>query len=299
MQSFVTVIDCGSIAEAARRLDLTSAAVGAQMKILEAEFGTPLLKRTGRSLKPTTAGVKVYDGGRAMLRDLRNLQAVARDGMPLGELRLGVFFSALANILPPTLKGLYAHYPALEVFVAPGLSVDLYRQVQSGELDAAIVVEPQFALGKACQWQALLEEPLVVVAPQALAGSDAHELLRTQPFIRYDRSAVGGQLADRYLRDHAIKPRQRLEIDALMTIAALVDQGLGVALLPDWSLLWTSGMSLVRVPLPNPAPVRRSGVIWLTHGPRASLARALAREACKLFCPESVSRYEPASTQLA
>ena len=94
LQSFVSVVESGSLAEAARRLDLTSAAIAARIRILEEEFGTPLLKLSGRALKPTTAGVKVFEGGVALLRDLRNLQAVARDGAPLGELRLGVFFSA-------------------------------------------------------------------------------------------------------------------------------------------------------------------------------------------------------------
>ncbi len=291
MESFVSVVECGSLAESARRLDLTSAAVAARVHILEQEFGTQLLKRSGRALKPTAAGVKVFEGGRAWLRDLRDLQATAQSGLPLGELRLGVFYSALNNILPPTLKRLYARHPALSVFVAPGLSADLYRQVQAGELDAAIVVEPQFAISKNCEWQALLEEPLVVVAPQELGDRDPLELLRSQPFIRYDRKAVGGQLADRYLRDHGIRPRQRLEIDALMAVASLVDQGLGVSLLPDWSMLWTSGMSLARVPLPDRAPVRRSGVVWLTHGPRAVLAQSLVAEACALFAPAQVARY--------
>ena len=84
-------------------------------------------------------------------------------------------------------------------------------------------------------------------------------MLRNEPFIRYERSVLGGQLADRYLRDHQIHPRQRLEIDGLLVIAALVDRGIGVSLLPDRVSLWSSGMSLARLPLPGRAPVRRSG----------------------------------------
>src|SRR5258708_12531116 len=45
-----------------------------------------------------------------------------------------------------------------------------------------------FALPKTCSWQQLREEPLVVLAPQSMAGADPHQLLATQPFIRYDRS---------------------------------------------------------------------------------------------------------------
>lgn len=144
-------------------------------------------------------------------------------------------------------------------------------------------MEPQFTVGKNCEWRSLIEEPLVVVAPAALAGADPHEPLRTEPFIRYDRSVFGGQLADRYLRDHAILPHQRLEIDGLMAAAALVDQGLGVALLPDWAPLWNSGLDISRIALPGRAPVRRVGLVWARHGPRVSLAEACFVQAQAVF----------------
>lgn len=284
LQSFVTVVEFGSLAEAARRLDLTPAAIAARVRALEEDLGTALVKRAGRSVKPTEAGVKILDHARAVLRDIRDLRAVAADGQALGELRLGVFVSAMTSILPPVLKGLYDKHPELNVFIATSSSVELCRQVSSGALDAAIVVEPQFALGKNCEWRALVEEPLVVVAPAALAGSrDAHELLRSQPFIRYDRSVLGGQLADRYLRDQGIRPQQRLELDGLMAVAALVAQGLGVALLPDWKPMWNSGMAIARIELPERAPVRRVGLVWAQHGPRAALAEAFLLQAQAVF----------------
>ncbi|RYF57150.1 MAG: LysR family transcriptional regulator, partial [Comamonadaceae bacterium] len=58
MQSFVAVVEGGSFAEAARRLDLTSAAVAARIKALEEELGVTLVKRSGRSVKPTASGVR-------------------------------------------------------------------------------------------------------------------------------------------------------------------------------------------------------------------------------------------------
>lgn len=283
LQSFVTVVESGSYAQAARRLDLTPTAVAARVKALEQTLGLSLVKRAGRSVRPTDAGMRILDRARALLRDARDLAALASDDMPFGELRLGVFVSAMTSVLPPVLKRVYERYPQLSVFVMPGASVDLCRRVGVGELDAAIVVEPQFAIAKTCSWQAIMEEPLVVVAPLSMQGRDAHELLRTQPFIRYDRSVLGGQLADRYLRDHGIVPQQRLEIDGLMAIAALVDQGLGVALLPDWSSMWSANYALARIPLPGRAPVRRIGLVWQTHGPRALLARTFLEEAQKAF----------------
>ena len=123
-------------------------------------------------------------------------------------------------------------------------STELCRSVASGDLDAAVVVEPQFALPKTCEWRPLMDEPLVVVVPRELAGQDPLELLRTAPFIQYDRSVLGGQLADRYLHQQGITPRRRLEINGLMSNAAMVDQGLGISLLPDWSALWSDGLAI-------------------------------------------------------
>jgi DNA-binding transcriptional LysR family regulator len=283
LQSFVTVVDLGSLAQAARQLDLTPAAVAARIHALEEDLGSVLIKRAGRTVKPTAAGINILEQSRAVLRDVRDLRAVASDGTTLGEFRLGVFVSAMTSILPPLLKRLYVGFPELNVFVAPGASVDLCRQVGSGALDAAIVVEPQFAIAKGCEWQSLVEEPLVVVAPAHQQQRGAHDLLQSEPFIRYDRSVLGGQLADRYLRDQGIRPRQRLEIDGLLPIAALVEQGLGVSLIPDWPSLWQSGRPIARIPLPVRAPVRHVGLIWGEYGPRVKLAHALLEDAKTMF----------------
>ena len=61
LQSFVTVVEVGSLAEAARRLDLTPAAIAARVRGLEEELGAVLVKRAGRSVKPTAAGEKILE----------------------------------------------------------------------------------------------------------------------------------------------------------------------------------------------------------------------------------------------
>ena len=283
LHTFVAMVEHGSIAEAARRLDITAPAVAARLQALEDEIGTPLVQRIGRAVKPTNAGLNILASARAMLRIERDLRAIASDDALPGELTIGTFVSALTTVLPPVLKHMYAEYPDLSVSVVSNSSTELCRLVASGELDAAIVVEPQFTLPKTCAWMPLMDEPLVVVAPVADLHRDAHELLRNERFIRYDRSVWGGQLADRYLRDHGITPRQRLEINGLMSIAVMVDQGLGISLLPDWSALWSGGLDIGRVPLPGPAPVRRIGIVWAAHSPRVALTEQFLKHATALL----------------
>lgn len=278
LQSFVMVVDSGSYAEAARRLDLTAAAVAARVKSLEEAMGTALVRRAGRTVKPTEAGLRILDHARSVLRDVRNLHALANDDAPLGEWRLGVSASSLTGLVPPLLRGLYGKHPKLAVYMEPGNSATLYQRVTSGMLDAAILVEPPFTLPKSCGWEVLVEEPLCVLAPASLAGRDPLELLATQPFIRYDRSMWGGRMADTWLRERHIQPQERIEIDALNAIAAFVHHELGVSLVPDWTPPWPEGLRVVRLALPPPVPVRRMGLLW-AEGPKAALARALLAEA--------------------
>jgi DNA-binding transcriptional LysR family regulator len=113
-------------------------------------------------------------------------------------------------------------------------------------------------------------------------------LLRSEPFIKYDRRLWGGRLADRYLRERGIQPRVRLEIDGLMTIASFVSRGLGISLLPDWSSMWGPNLSLTRIALPGAAPLRRIGLLRTVRGPRNKLVDALLQHAMSVCAPSSV-----------
>ena len=282
LQSFVTVVECGSLAEAARRLGLTPAAVAARIRTLEEDMGAALIRRSGRAVKPTEAGLKVLDQVRGVIRDVADLRAMVTEREGPGQLRIGIFFSGTTTLLPLILDGLYAEYPDASVFVDANWSPQLSQKVVAGELDAAIVVEHHFVMPKACEWHALAEEPLVVIAPAGLRShGDAHALLRSEPFIRYDRRIWGGRLADRYLRERGIQPKVRVEIDGLLAIATLVSRGLGISLLPDWSPMWSASLAIQRIPLPGMAPTRRLGLIRGVGGPRQELVDALLRHARK------------------
>ncbi|MCQ4160404.1 LysR family transcriptional regulator [Roseomonas sp. GC11] len=274
LDSFVTVVEEGSIAAAARRLHLTPAALAQRIQALEAEMGAKLLLRSGRAVAPSAAGLAILERARALLREVRDLRDLATGGGLAGELRLGAIATGLTGLLPPLLARMAERYPALEAHISPGISAELYRRVLVGELDAALIVQPDFTPPKSCAWHLLREEKLILLAPAALAGEEPHALLSTRPFIRYDRAQWGGRLADRYLREARLRPRERYELDALDAIAVMVDRGLGVALVPDWAPPWPEGLRLARLPLPRPCPPRRLGVLWLRNGARARLVQA-------------------------
>jgi DNA-binding transcriptional LysR family regulator len=284
LRCFVSVVECGSIAEAARQLELSPNTLSARMQALERDVGTALVERSGRAVRPTAAGLRILEKARTLIAESDEVIALANDVGPTSDFRLGLFPSAMPHLMPPLLKALYRDYPQLSVFVCPGYSPELFGKVVAGEIDAALVVEHQVGIPKSCDWQILLEEPLVVVAHNGIDPSrNPHEVLATEPFLRYDRRVWGGRLADRYLREHDIRPRQRLEIDGLMAIASLINQRLGVSLLPDWSAMWRGEDNLLRMPLPGKVPVRRVGFLWASRGPRADIAREVLRHATSVL----------------
>jgi DNA-binding transcriptional LysR family regulator len=274
LESLIAVVERGSVADAARALNLTPAAISQRMQALEAEIGAPLLVRSGRTLKPTQAGMAVADHARTIVRDIRALCSLAVEGEPVGDLRLGAIETAMTGILPDLLKRCSAAFPRIDIRVEPGTSRDLYPKVMRGELDAGIIMRPEFALPKAGEWRVLREEPLILIAPADVRERDPHVVLRKHPFIRYNQSQWGGRLVDTYLRQSGVRVRERFELDSLDAIAVLVDRGMGVALVPDWAPPWPAGLHLRRYSLKDSALVRQTGAIWLRASKRAPHVRA-------------------------
>jgi DNA-binding transcriptional LysR family regulator len=281
LESFVTVIEAGSIAEAARRLNLTAAAVAKRIRALESDIGTALLCRSGRTVSPTEAGAAIFDRARHFLGEARDLKSAASTDRLSGQLRLGAFQSALSGLLPNILVRMTEKYPRIDVHIIRDTSAQLYRGVLDGDIDAAIIAQPPFAIPKPCDWRVLREEPLIVLTRAPATSRDPHDLLVSEPFIRLDRNLWPGRLIDGYLRKTGIRPRERFELDGTEAIAVMVDRGLGVSLVHDWAPPWPEGLSLAKLPVPNPDPVfaRRIGLMWVRASVRLRLVQAFLDQA--------------------
>ncbi|MDR5784932.1 LysR family transcriptional regulator [Caballeronia sp. LZ065] len=277
LSNLLLVVDTGSMAEAARRVGVTPAAIAQQMASLERELGITLFVRSGRTVIPTEAGHRVIERARGLVADIADLKAHALEGEPTGELRIGTITTALLSLLPDVLANFARAFPRAKVLIRAGTSMELYDTLQRGDLDVAICLHPSFALPKAYDWHLLREEPLVVLAPGRLAREDPHELLRREPFVRYDRTLGGGKQADNYLRAARIVPRELFELNSLMAIAMMVDRGLGVSLVPDIVSPMTAALSIARLTLPMQVEPRRFGMVWQRSSPRARLIQGLLR----------------------
>jgi len=142
-----------------------------------------------------------------------------------------------------------------------------------------VCLHPQFRLPKTCGWQLLREEELIALVPASCDGHDPHALLRTMPFIRYDRNQWGGQQAERYLRSAGIVPNERFELSHISAIVTLVGRGLGVALVPNVAMQSAMTDNVVKLSLPIPSQPRQLGIIWQRSSIQENLIRVFVEQA--------------------
>lgn len=255
------MIEEESIAGAARRLGITAGAVALRVRTVEAELGATLIARAGRRIAPTPAAARLLQPMRALVSGTADLKRQATSGERVaGELRLGTIATASTGLLPPLLRALTRRHPELDIMIEPGTSLELCERVLDGALDAAIIVQPPVVLRKGEAFVPWCAEQLVLIAPPAMRDADPMELLSRETFIRYDRRNWGGRIVDAYLRRIGVTPRDRIELDALDGIVAMVSAGLGVAIIPDWIGPRPKGTNVAQISLQPPVPARVVGL---------------------------------------
>lgn len=234
LKSLITVVECGSIAHAARIEGLTAAAISQRILALERQLGFELLSRVGHAAKPSQACLGLLPRARRIVREVALLAGDADGAGLTGQLRIGAISTVLTGLMPEALRALTVSAPGLTPVIVPGTSRSLYQALLSGEVDAATLVAPPFELPKALQAVSLRKEPLVFLSKEKSSISIPAQLM-SQPYIRYDPDAWGGRYAEQYLADQGLKPTPMVDLDALETIAMLVTGGMGVSLVPYWS----------------------------------------------------------------
>jgi len=276
LATLCAVAETGSMAAAARRLQISSASVGEQMQSLEKALNARLIARQGRSMVLTESGHAVLDAARSILAQVAELQDLARLGRVRGMLRVGSISTALISVVPPALQTMARDYPEIELKAVPGTSAYLYNMLDNGEIDCALTVQPRFPIPKGMLWHPIRAEPLVLVTPADMADGSVHDVLTRAPFIRMDRKAWSGQIISAFLQEQRLEVKELFEMDAQEAIVVLVARGLGVTLLPDWGITSPSGRAIRKRLIGDRSYDRRLGLIG-TRGAREGLIAVFAK----------------------
>jgi DNA-binding transcriptional LysR family regulator len=139
----------------------------------------------------------------------------------------------------------------------------LLTQIDAREIDIAVIVRPRLGLPADLKWIPLLQEPFVVIRP-ADAPLALHALPDAMPFIRYNRRSQGGQMVDRYLKQHRLWVRDGMELDEPLVIMNMVGEGLGWSIIPGDLIPLATTPNVKVLPLPGRALLREMGVLVRT-----------------------------------
>jgi len=262
LKSLITVVENGSIADAARIEGLTAAAISQRIQALERQLGFALLSRIGHSAKPTEACLALLPRAKTIVREVEALAGDADLTGLTGPYRIGAISTMLTGIMPRVLRSLTLSAPGIKPVIHPGTSRLLYQALVAGELDAVIVVAPPFELPKTLRGNSLFKEALVLLSKEVpLNGIDS--LLLSRSYIRYDPQSWGGRLAENYLESRDIRPTSLFDLDGLEAIAMLVADEVGVSLVPRWTGLERLAHDCVMTPVTDPRFDRE--IVLITH----------------------------------
>ena len=288
LEAFVQVANQRSFSRAAEALFLTQPSVTARIQALERDLGERMFERSGRGVRLTEVGavflphaervLQALNAGRDAIDSLRNLQS--------GSLILASATTVSTYILPGVLKTFRDRFPRVEVSVRSGRSEQVLAMLLQDEAQVGLV---RAVFHQDIETKGLIEDELVLVANAdhelAGRGSVTVEQLGDHPFIFFDRNSSYYSLAQGIFRQHGVVPRIQMELDSMEATKKMVEEGLGIAMLPRMSLDHELADGTLReieiADMPN--PTRQIALISRRSRPLGPVAQAFVEIVQELF----------------
>lgn len=255
MTVFRRAVELGSLAAAARALELSPEMAGQHLKVLEGRLGVRLLKRTTRRLSLTDAGRTYYDRCVAALDEiaLAEAEAGSRQAEPGGRLRIAAPLAFGTALLAPAVAAFLDRHPGVSVEIdLSERAVDLLTEnvdlaLRLGELPPSgliarrlasfpliLVASPAYLSNHPAP-----ERPRDLAAHQTLIYTQTHTPTRwsfTGPSGTKESVAVDGRIRASdvgFLLDLALIGRGILLAPSFVLKDSLASGRL-VPVLPDW-----------------------------------------------------------------
>jgi DNA-binding transcriptional LysR family regulator len=234
----VALADEGSFTRAAQRANVAQSALSRQIQKLERELGVPLVDRTSRRMSLTPAGQEVVDTARRTLAGLDELRASLQQTVTLlrGHVVLGLTQTPGPVDIPRLLAAFHRAHPGVELVVREALSLSLAEQLRADQLDLALISGIRVADRRGLETVSLATEELRVLLPanHRLAARRSIRIadLRDERFLSFPAGATIRRSVTAAAKEAGYTPRVAFEISDVARTAALVAQGLGVAVIP-------------------------------------------------------------------
>lgn len=233
-QAFMAVVEQGSLTRAAEELGCTQSAVSHCISSLEEELGFALLKRGRAGARLTNEGERLAPAVRNLLNSAEQLKqtASAIRGLDSGTVRIGAFTSVAVHWLPPVLKEFQRDYPKVDLRLLNGDYHDVEQWLQDGSIDVGFVGMP---CGVDCECIALMEDRLLAILPKGSRFEHYPKFplveCETEPFISLLQSSDHD--ARRALAAAGVRPNVRFYTKDDYAVIAMVEQGLGISIMPE------------------------------------------------------------------
>ncbi|MHA6333949.1 hydrogen peroxide-inducible genes activator [Qipengyuania sp. CAU 1752] len=284
LQYLVALHEHGHFGRAAEASFVSQSTLSAGIRELESLLGVTLVERSRRVVRFTPLGSQVVEKAHRLLREAEELSdLVQAAGKPLsGTLRMSVIPTIAPFLLPRILPRLRQERPELKLFLREETSQDAVESLHHGRVDCVLLALP-FATGDV-EMEHLSDDALYVAFPKD-DPRDPPEMIKPS-MIDEGRLLL---LEDGHcLKEHALAACNRPELrgsatmigTSLHTLVQMVDNGLGLTMLPKMALDAgiLSGTDVVARPLKASAAKREITLIWRKNSPRGDEFKLLAEE---------------------
>ena len=233
-QTLMSVVDCGSLTRAAAELGVTQSAVSHSLDSLEKELGFTVIRRSRAGVQLTNEGERLLPAGRSMLAAAEQLSQTASSirGLESGTVRIGAFTSVAVHWLPAVLKEFQQDYPKVDFKLLNGDYHDVEQWLAEGSVDVGFVALPA---GVDCECIPLMEDRLLAILPRHSRFENYPRFplveCETEPFISLLQSSDHD--ARRALEAAGVKPNVRFYTKDDYAVIAMVEQGLGISIMPE------------------------------------------------------------------
>lgn len=234
---FSTVVELGSLTEASMKMGLTQSAVSHAIASLEAEWGFTLLNRGRAGIKLTGNGEFILQYVREILKwNEQMMQQIARiNGLEVGTVRVGTFSSVSIQWLPEILMRFNESHPTIEIKLMEGDYDEIEQWVSTGAVDFGFLSLPTL---KSFEQIPLKKDRMVIIVPDhhLLAQSESIRLeeLKEEMFIMPTKSCDND--VRRILKENNVTPNIKYELADDQAIISMVQNGLGISILPEMVL---------------------------------------------------------------
>lgn len=240
IRHFNVLAETLNFSRAAERLHIAQPALSVSIQKLETELGTKLFERTPTGVLLTASGEAALVEARRLLYHGEQLMRSARDAAAGtgGRLRVGFVGSAIFRLIPTLIPSFRAEYPGVELVLKESTSARILTLLHEEALDIGIVRTPLLQ-SHGATLHVLQRDRFVVALPAGhrLAAQDPVRLadLRGEPFVMYSAEEAAGLHGSAMAACEAagFVPEVAQEGTQVPTLVALVESGLGVALVPE------------------------------------------------------------------